>query len=79
MSISNAEVEKLIKTGIPDAEVSVNGDGYKYEAEVISNAFEGLRTLKRHQMVYAAVNEHITSGALHALTIHAKTPAEKAA
>jgi acid stress-induced BolA-like protein IbaG/YrbA len=27
-------------------------------------------------MVYAAVNEHIASGAIHALTIKAYTPAE---
>jgi len=76
MSISNDEVIELIKTAFPDAEISVEGDGYKYEATVISTAFEGLNTLKRHQAVYAAVDSAITSGDLHALTIHAKTPDE---
>ncbi len=76
MSISNAEVTKLIEAGIPGAKVSVDGDGYKYETTVISKTFEGLNTLKRHQAVYAAVNSAITSGELHALTITAKTPAE---
>ncbi len=76
MSISNEEVTKLIETGIPGAKVSVDGDGYKYETTVISETFEGLSTLKRHQAVYAAVNSAITSGELHALTITAKTPAE---
>ncbi len=76
MSISNEDVAKLIQQGIPDAEVSVDGDGYKYEATVISSRFEGLNTLKRHQAVYAAVNSAISSGDLHALTIHAKTPDE---
>lgn len=76
MSISNEEVTKLIQQGIPDAEVTVEGDGYKYEATVVSSVFEGLNTLKRHQAVYAAVDTAITSGDLHALTIHAKTPDE---
>jgi len=76
MSISNEDVTKLIQQGIPGAEVSVDGDGYKYEATVISSRFEGLNTLKRHQAVYAAVDSAISSGDLHALTIHAKTPEE---
>ena len=76
MSISNEEVIKLIEAGIPGATVSVDGDGYKYETTVISETFEGLNTLKRHQAVYAAVNSAITSGELHALTITAKTPGE---
>lgn len=76
MSISNDGVVKLIQQGIPDAQVSVEGDGYKYETTVISATFEGLNTLKRHQAVYAAVDSAITSGDLHALTIHAKTPSE---
>ena len=36
-------------------------------------------TIKRHKMVYAILNEHITSGAIHALTIKAHTAAEWAA
>ena len=76
MSISNEDVSKLIEASFPDAKISVAGDGYKYEATVISEAFSGLNTLKRHQAVYAAVNSAITSGELHALTITAKTPDE---
>jgi len=76
MSISNDDVIELIKEAFPDAEISVEGDGYKYETTIVSTAFEGLNTLKRHQAVYAAVDSAITSGDLHALTIHAKTPDE---
>jgi len=76
MSISNEDVIKLIQDAFPDAEVSVEGDGYKYETTVVSTAFDGLNTLKRHQAVYSAVDSAIASGNLHALTIHAKTPDE---
>ena len=78
MSISNEAVEKLITDAMPEAEVTVSGDGYKYETTVISTAFDGLSKVKRHQLVYSAVNSAITSGELHALTITAITPEEAA-
>ena len=79
MSISNEAVKQMIIDSLPGAQVEVTGDGYKYEAEVVSPAFVGLRAVKRQQMVYAAVNTAITSGQLHALTIRAYTPEEKTA
>ncbi|HHC73551.1 MAG TPA: BolA/IbaG family iron-sulfur metabolism protein [Thiothrix sp.] len=78
MSISNDAVEQLILDNMPNAQVTVSGDGYKYQATVISDVFAGLSLVKRHQTVYAAVNEAIASGELHALTITAKTPDEVA-
>lgn len=78
MSISNEAVEKLITDAMTEAEVTVSGDGYKYETTVISSTFTDLSKVKRHQLVYAAVNSAITSGELHALTISALTPKEAA-
>jgi acid stress-induced BolA-like protein IbaG/YrbA len=71
-----SEIKKLIEDGITDAEAIVTGDGGKYEATVISTAFEGLSMLKEHQLVYKTVNAQIASGELHALTIKAYTPEE---
>ena len=70
------QIKALIEQGIPNSQANVTGDGGKYEAIVVSPAFEGLSMVKEHQLVYATVNEHIASGALHALTIKAFTPAE---
>ena len=78
MSISNEAVEKLITDAMSGAKATVSGDGYKYETTVISDAFMGLSKVKRHQLVYSAVNAAITSGELHALTITALTLAENA-
>lgn len=72
-------VRTLIEQGIPGCEAAVTGDGSKFEAVVVSEAFEGLSPVKEHQLVFATVNEHIASGAIHALTIKAYTPAEWAA
>lgn len=74
--METSEIKALIEQGIDGAEAIVTGDGGKYEATVISTAFEGLSMLKEHQLVYKTVNEHIASGELHALTIKAFTPEE---
>lgn len=72
--LATEEIKQRIEAGIPGAKVEVTGDGYKYEATVISDQFEGMNTMKQHQMVYATVNELITSGELHALSL--KTSSE---
>ena len=69
-----AEVQSMIEAGLPDAEVKVTGDGSHFEAVVISDAFEGKSPVAQQKMVYATLGDHITSGALHALTIKAYTP-----
>lgn len=52
-----------------------NTGGAHFTITIVSDAFEGLSLLKRHRLVYAAVDELMQS-AIHALSIHAKTPAE---
>ena len=74
--METSEIKKLIEDGIANAEAIVTGDGGKYEATVVSSAFEGLSMLKEHQLVYMTVNAQIASGELHALTIKAYTPEE---
>ncbi len=69
-------IQQLIATRMPDAAVEVSGGEGKFVANVISDVFAGLTTIKRHQLVYACVNDEIASGELHALTIVAKTPDE---
>lgn len=68
------QIQKLIEDALPGASAEVRGSEGKFEALVISPAFEGLSTVKQHQMVYAAVSEPIASGELHALTIKTATP-----
>ena len=68
----------LVEKAIDGAQAEVTGDGSKFEARVISDAFEGLPTVKRHKMIYAVLDEHIKSGAIHALSIKALTTVESA-
>ena len=70
------QIQQLIVSHMPDATMEVSGGEGKFIANVTSEVFAGLTTIKRHKIVYASVNNEITSGELHALTIIAKTPAE---
>jgi acid stress-induced BolA-like protein IbaG/YrbA len=74
--MQSEDIKHLIEAEVTGSQAFVTGDGYKFEAVVVSPAFEGLTMLKEQQLVYAALNEQIASGALHALTIKAYTPAE---
>lgn len=65
-----------IEKSIAGSKADVQGDGSKFEALVISDEFAGLPPLKRHKMIYAVLDEHIKSGAIHALTIKAYTADE---
>lgn len=70
------EVKRLIERGIQGASVEVTGDGSHFDATVVSDAFIGLNTLKKQQLVYGCVMEQIKAGTLHALNIRALTPEE---
>jgi stress-induced morphogen len=64
---------------MPGAEVRVESeDQTHFAAQVVSDAFAGLRALARHQLVYRALGERV-GREIHALSIEALTPAERAA
>ena len=61
--------------GAESVEVSLDGD--RAAIVVVADVFEGLSRVKRQQMVYRYLNDAITSGAIHAVTITAKAPSER--
>jgi stress-induced morphogen len=70
------EIERLIKAGIPDANVTIEdlrGDGDHYAAYVVSPAFEGMPRIKQHQLVYAALEGKMGTD-LHALALQTSVP-----
>jgi len=66
----------LVEKEIEGAKATITADGSKFEALVISDAFADVSVVNRHKMVYSVLEEHIKSGAIHALTIKAHTQAE---
>jgi stress-induced morphogen len=76
MPMPAAQIEQLIKSAIPDAEVTIRdlaGDGDHYAARVVSRSFEGLSRIKQHQAVYAALGGRV-GGELHALQLETAAP-----
>mgnify|MGYP003342124928 FL=1 len=71
MPMAAEDIVRLIKEGIPDAEVEMQdlaGDGDHWAATVISAAFKGKTKIQQHQMVYRALGERM-GGVLHALKL----------
>ena len=76
MAMDIAEIERLIRAGIPEADVHIEdlrGDGDHYAAYVVSPAFEGLPRIKQHQLVYAALKGKMGTD-LHALALQTSVP-----
>jgi stress-induced morphogen len=76
MAMAAAEIEELIRAGIPDARVEITdlaGDGDHYAARVVSESFRGLPRVRQHQRVYEALGGRM-GGALHALQLSTAPP-----
>lgn len=71
-----ATVKALLLNHLPDCEFHVQGEGSNYDITAVGEVFEGLRPVKKQQLVYGALNEEIASGAIHAVNIRTLTPAE---
>ena len=58
MPMSAADIERLIKDSLPDAQVRIEdlaGDGDHYRAHIVSETFRGKSRLQQHQLVYQAL------------------------
>ncbi|CAM5763676.1 BolA family protein [Bosea minatitlanensis] len=76
MAMDAHEIERMIKTALPDAAVEIRdlaGDGDHYAATVVSAAFKGKNRVQQHQMVYAALQGNM-GGVLHALALTTAVP-----
>lgn len=76
MAMPAAEIEALIRAGLPDAEVTITdlaGDGDHYAAHVVSASFAGKPRVAQHKLVYAALGERM-GGQLHALQLTTAVP-----
>ena len=76
MPMDAKEIERLIRTRFPDAEVAIKdlaGDGDHYAAHVVAREFVGKTRVQQHKIVYDALGGH-TGGALHALALQTSIP-----
>lgn len=76
MAMHASDIERLIKTRISDAQVTIRdlaGDGDHYAATVLSETFRGKSRVQQHQIVYEALKAEM-GGKLHALALQTGTP-----
>jgi len=76
MAMNAHEIERLIKEGIADAQVTIEdlaGDGDHYAVYVVAPAFEGKTRVQQHQMVYKAL-QGAMGNELHALALQTSPP-----
>lgn len=74
--MSAENIKQRLESGIADAEALVRLEGNKCLVAVVSPAFDGLRPIKKQQLVYGCLNDLIASGELHAVTMQTYTPSE---
>lgn len=76
MPMDANEIERLIKTALPDADVTIRdlaGDGDHYAATIVSETFRDKTRVQQHQLVYDALQGNM-GGALHALALQTSAP-----
>jgi acid stress-induced BolA-like protein IbaG/YrbA len=70
------QIKQLLLAELPGCEIQVQVEGSHCQVVVVGDVFEGVRPVKRQQMVYAGLNQQIADGTIHAVNISALTPAE---
>ena len=71
-----SEITRLLQNGLPGADIRVSSDdNTHFETLVISDAFDGKRSLARHQLVYRCLGS-LMGNEIHAMSISAQTRQE---
>ncbi len=73
-ALEPVELELIDDSHMHAGHAGNRGGGY-YRLRIVSPRFTGLATMARHRLVYDALGT-LMNGAIHALSITARTPAE---
>ena len=77
--MTKERIRELIANHIECTDIDVRGDdGAHFEATIVAPAFVGKSRVARHQLIYAALGDHMRE-AIHALSFKTLTPDEFAA
>jgi len=72
MSLKLEEIRDLIKTAIPDAQITIQdvaGDNNHYSATIKSKVFSGKSKIEQHKLVYKSLKGKM-GNELHALALN---------
>lgn len=77
--MNEQQIKEMIEAGLPDSQVTIQGDGRHFEAAIVSPAFEGKTMIAQHRMVYDVLGDSFRNDSIHALSFKTYTPEEWAA
>ncbi len=79
MAIDADQIKTMLEAQLPACDIMVQGAGGKFQVHATGDVFDGLNAVKRQQKIYQILNPHISSGAIHAVSMRLQTEAERAA
>ena len=74
--MNNLDVKAILDASLPNCEIEVQAQSNHFNIVVVGNIFSGKRPVQRQQLVYGALTEQISSGAIHAVNMKLFTPPE---
>lgn len=77
MALDASDIEELIRTALPDAQIRVEGDdGVHFAAEVVDESFRSMNRVQQQRIVYTALKGKMDgpNGEVHALALTTKAP-----
>ena len=74
--MDKAKIKEIIESSLEGSTATVEGSQGKYTAKIVFDGFLELNTVKRHKIVYKALDEFISSGELHAISMETYTNEE---
>lgn len=72
------DIRQILETIFGDDQIEIQAEGNKLTLLLVSDKFEGLSRVKRQQLVYSLLNDRISSGEIHAVTMITLTLQEQA-
>jgi acid stress-induced BolA-like protein IbaG/YrbA len=75
--MNQKEIRTLLIAGLRDSEIELQAEGNKISLVLVTEQFSGLSRVKRQQLVYKLLDQKISSGEIHAVTMRCLTPAER--
>ena len=70
------DIKSILEQQLDKCDIKVDVDGSHVNIIVVGDIFEGKRSVQRQQLVYAALQEHIASGVIHAVNMKTYSPEE---
>ena len=71
--MSPQQVKELLLVKFEEKDVQVDGEGAKFHVTIKSDLFKALMPIKRQQLVYGCLNDVISTGEVHAVTMSLST------